>query len=78
MKSSIVVDRETEKNAILHARRSLYLVRDLPKGSIIVEDDLICLRPGSGISPMKIDSVINKKSVTNLNKNQKLKWEDIE
>ena len=67
----------SELKNILVARRSLHLTKNLPKDHILGPDDLIALRPGTGISPMEIEKVIGKK----LNKNQPeftlLKYEDI-
>jgi sialic acid synthase SpsE len=35
-------------------------VRDLLEGSIIQSEDLIALRPGDGISPMRWDEILGK------------------
>lgn len=45
------------------ARRSIYVNKDLPAGTILMEKDLICLRPAVGISPMLWSSVIGKKLI---------------
>jgi N,N'-diacetyllegionaminate synthase len=42
------------------ARKSLHTAREIKAGEVISERDLIALRPGSGISPMKINEVIGK------------------
>ena len=41
-------------------RKSLHYSRDLEKGELISKADLIALRPGSGLSPMKIEEIIGK------------------
>jgi N,N'-diacetyllegionaminate synthase len=41
-------------------RKSLHYKNDLPKGYKIKESDLIALRPGTGISPMDLDSLIGR------------------
>jgi len=53
---------ESEKLSILNARRSLYASKDISKGEVFSKDNIICLRPGRGISPSKIDSILGKKS----------------
>lgn len=41
-------------------RKSLHFSRKMDKGELIDKKDLIALRPGIGVSPMLIDSVIGK------------------
>lgn len=43
------------------ARKSIHLKNDLSAGHIITESDLIMKRPGTGISPMALGSVVGKK-----------------
>ena len=43
------------------ARKSLHLTKDLAAGHVLTANDLIPKRPGNGISPMLIDTVIGKK-----------------
>jgi N,N'-diacetyllegionaminate synthase len=42
------------------ARRSIHILHTLSKNHIITENDLIMKRPGNGISPMLVDSVIGR------------------
>ncbi|MDN5249893.1 pseudaminic acid synthase [Betaproteobacteria bacterium LSUCC0117] len=48
-----------EKNLIF--RRSLYFVKDLPKGHILKESDIRRIRPGYGIAPKYFDEIIGMK-----------------
>ncbi|BFG70381.1 N-acetylneuraminate synthase [Sediminibacterium sp. KACHI17] len=50
----------SEKKNIKVIRKSLHFSKSLTKGSVISKNDLVALRPGDGISPMKIDDVIGK------------------
>ena len=59
------------------ARRSLYLTKNLNKGDILDENDLIELRPFSGLCASKIDKVIGKKLNKNLKKGDSLKSEHL-
>ena len=52
-----------EKNTREVARRSIRAAREIKKGSRIGAEDIICQRPGDGISPMKIRSVIGMEAV---------------
>lgn len=53
---------ESEKLSILNARRSLYASKDISIGEAFSSENIICLRPGRGIPPSKIDSILGKKS----------------
>ena len=49
----------------------------LKKGEIILENMIICKRPGTGISPIHYDEVIGLESNKDLNEDHILQWEDI-
>jgi len=69
---------KSEKKNIDVARKSIHLNRDIKEGEVLKEDDLIPLRPGNGISPMEWESVIGKMMVESGQKNEQLKWEDLQ
>ncbi len=51
---------ESERRNIIIVRKSLHFKKKFNKGHIIDEGDFITLRPGSGISPMLVDSYLGK------------------
>lgn len=51
----------SEAKNIAIARKSLVSVRDMEAGQIVALTDICVKRPGTGISPMKIEMVIGKK-----------------
>ncbi|MDI9817744.1 MULTISPECIES: N-acetylneuraminate synthase [unclassified Legionella] len=59
-------------------RRSVALKYELPQGTRLTKDDLILLRPGTGINPAKLHEVIGKRLTVNLNAGSTLQWEHIE
>jgi N-acetylneuraminate synthase/N,N'-diacetyllegionaminate synthase len=63
---------ESEQKNIFVVRKSLHFKKNLPKGHIITEEDLIALRPGTGISPMEIDNYLGKKLLENVLKFSKV------
>lgn len=65
-----------KKNKII-ARKSLFLVGDKKAGSVIEMSDLTVKRPGDGISPMEIDTVIGKSLTIDKDCLQPLKWEEL-
>lgn len=59
------------------ARRSLVLTRNMKKGEVIHQEDLMPKRPGTGISPKYTDIVIGRKVVIDLKEDTVLTWEMI-
>ena len=45
----------------LRYKRSLYFNKDLPKGHVIREEDLICIRPNFGLNPNFKNYLLGKK-----------------
>lgn len=52
---------ESEKKNILIVRKSIHFRSDLEKGHLLEENDFIAMRPGIGISPMRISEFIGRK-----------------
>jgi len=67
---------ESEIKNISIARKSLHLNKNMLKGDLIMQNDLVALRPGDGISPMLWEDIIGK--VLNKDKNEfdKLSYSD--
>ncbi len=51
-----------EEAARFGARRSIVATRDIESGSLIAAEDLICLRPGDGVSPATIYGMIGHRA----------------
>jgi len=68
---------ESEIKNIAIARKSIHLVVDKLQGEVLNKEDLEMLRPGDGISPMRIKDVIGKRVLINLSSGHKLTLEDI-
>ena len=67
-----------EANTALGAKRSLFANKNIKAGDTLAEGYMIALRPGTGISPYKIDHIIGKKSQIDINEGSILKWEYLE
>ncbi len=63
----------SEKKNIKIVRKSIYASQQIKKNEIFSYKNLIALRPNLGISPMKIDNLIGKKSKYNFKKDQLIK-----
>ena len=61
----------------LKGRRSLYVAKDIQKGSKITENNIASVRPSLGLHPKHFDQVIGKIVNKNLKKGDRLKLEDL-
>lgn len=68
----------SEMKNIEIARKSIHLNRALAQGDVIKESDLIMLRPGNGISPMKLRDILGKKINKDLSAGSILMIEDLQ
>tara|TARA_B100000902_G_C27319623_1_gene923540 strand:- start:897 stop:1892 length:996 start_codon:yes stop_codon:yes gene_type:complete len=64
---------KSEKKNIFIARKSLFAAREIKKGEKFSLNNLVCLRPGSGISPMNIDKVCRLKAKKTFSKGELIK-----
>lgn len=60
------------------ARKSLVAARDLPVGHVVAPEDVDVRRPGTGISPAKLDVVIGSRIQSNVSAGSVLTWTDFE
>ena len=59
------------------ARRSIVSNLDIKKGEVITEEMLTFKRPGTGISPLLLDLVVDRKAKRNINKDKIITWDMI-
>lgn len=55
--------KESERENIIAARRSIVARRPIQKGEIITEEDITAKRPATGLSPMLWDKVVGSKAI---------------
>lgn len=72
-KSPIPTELISRKNA----RRSIVLARDVLAGQPLSVEDLTYKRPGTGISPIHWDEVLNRFAATDLPADHVLQWQDL-
>ncbi|MBK0401705.1 N-acetylneuraminate synthase [Adhaeribacter sp. BT258] len=68
----------SEARNIEIARKSIHIAKDLPAGHTLTEADLLMKRPGSGISPMKINSILGKTIAVSLREDDILSWSHLQ
>lgn len=76
--SSEKAPSSSELKNIIVARKSIHLSVDKAKGEVVGMADLIMLRPGDGISPMDVYSIIGKKLARSLPAGHKFHASDFE
>lgn len=69
-----VVEEETE--TVIVQRRGLYAARDIKKGNIISQEDIVELRPALGILPKYKPQVIGKIAKIDIAENEPIFWEN--
>lgn len=69
---------EIDNNHPTTFRRALYFKKDLAKGTIIKENDLVALRPNHGIDARDFSQLIGKRTTVDLMALKKLKWNEFE
>ena len=58
--------------------RSLYIVENVKKGDIITRKNIRSIRPGFGMSPTYLKSILGKKFASNFSRGTRLAWNAIE
>jgi sialic acid synthase SpsE len=69
--------REEEMELFQKARRSISARRDIKKGEVLREEDIIIKRPGFGISPSQIGLVIGRTAKEDIGQDEPIGWEKI-
>jgi N,N'-diacetyllegionaminate synthase len=60
------------------ARRSLHAAADLAAGTVVADEMLVALRPGSGIPPSRIAEVVGRKLARPVAAGEQLSWDALE
>lgn len=70
MGNGIKSPSDKEKKNMLVARKSIVASKDIMKNEIFTTENLTTKRPGTGISPMKLEKVIGKTAIKNFSKDE--------
>jgi sialic acid synthase SpsE len=71
------VPLDSEEPARLYARRSVVMAKSVRQGEVITEQDLISLRPGTGIGPEHWDQIVGRSASRDLSTGDQLLWDDL-
>jgi len=58
-------------------RKSVHTTTDIPRNTMINEDDLKLIRPADGLKPTELDAVIGTKTRSNLSAGDPITWADL-
>ena len=58
-------------------RRSLYVVADIPAGGVLTSDNIRSIRPGFGLAPKHLDTVLGRRAKTALTRGTALSWDQL-
>jgi len=67
----------SEKGIMREAHRSICAARDLPQGHVLVNDDLIWLRPADGLSPGKENLLVGRRLLRPIRRAHKILESDV-
>src|SRR5699024_7870370 len=70
--------RKSSERANVKFRRSLYFVKDLEAGDTITRDAIRSVRPGYGVSPKYLDSIVGKCAAENATANSPVQMHMVE
>ncbi|MCE5234354.1 MAG: pseudaminic acid synthase [Mizugakiibacter sp.] len=70
--------RKSSEQGNVKFRRSLYFVKDMKAGDRVTADAVRSVRPGYGLPPKFLDSIVGKKLVRAVAANTPVAWEHIE
>ncbi|MBH1964888.1 MAG: pseudaminic acid synthase [Comamonadaceae bacterium] len=59
-------------------RRSLYIMNNLSAGTIIQSGDVRSIRPGFGLAPKYLDSILGKRIIRNVSRGEPTSWDMME
>ena len=68
---------ESEKIHHQRGRRSIFAATDIPRGTVITGEMLAILRPGVGLHPRYLDTVIGRKAAVDIKANDPITWDKI-
>lgn len=69
----------TQKEAASRVfRRSLFVVKDVKAGEVFTRDNVRSIRPGYGLAPKHLDSILGRKSTCRIAKGSALIWNHID
>lgn len=70
--------RSKKEMLSLSSRKSIYISKDIKKGELFTEENIRCVRPGTGLHTRYYFEIIGKKAANDIEFGEPLKWSMIE
>lgn len=67
----------SERKNIAIARKSVHLATELQAGHVLRPEDLVLKRPGDGLQPDLLDTLVGRRLAKKLPEEHQLRWEDL-
>ena len=58
-------------------RRSITIDKNVKSGQVITKEDVVLMRPGTGILPKQLDDVVGMSAIRDISSGETLNWSDI-
>jgi len=78
MGSGVKAPVEAERNVAAVARRSLHWATTLEAGHAVTADDLVILRPGTGLRPARLDALVGRRTTRRVEGGTAVTVDDVE
>jgi N-acetylneuraminate synthase len=77
--NSVKIVEENESETVVVQRRSIRVNKNISKGSLVREEDLICLRPcpQDAIEPYYLSDIVGKEIVSDISEGDYIKWNQL-
>lgn len=72
------IEFDAEKEAVKYARRSVVSTFKIQKGTIITNEMLDVKRPGTGIPPKYLESIVGKRVIRDIEEDVPIQWDDLD
>jgi N,N'-diacetyllegionaminate synthase len=72
--SGIKETTESERKNMVIARKSILAAKDIKKGDVFDENNLIVKRPGNGINPMRWDEILGKTAIRDFQEDELIEF----
>lgn len=67
--------RKSSEQGNIQFRRSLYFTKNISAGEVLTKDMVRSVRPGYGLSPKYLASILGRKALNNIDKYTPVKWD---
>lgn len=75
---SATYDRQLSETETSMFRRSLYVVQDIETGEVFTHDNIRSIRPGLGLAPKNLSTILGRKALRHIARGTPLSWDAVD